>query len=1178
MPQSSDVTRAYQEDIRSARDRLLLLATQDWSVVRQSDIDGSFAPWRTTMVAATQSAVRAALTATEKYLTEYLDEPFSIDAEKYMPTDVELARRFERAPITMKVAVGQRRSDDEVMTFGLNRALQVIRDVVTAIPAQALGDQIAANRRVVGWLRVTWGTCSFCAAKSNKSVSGSGNAMSRHPNCQCVSEPVTYRQLRRFDDSRSIEEARLSAGLSREFPGGPRWAEEYQAMRSNANRLSKRGQSAEAKKINDAADVSYKQMIQDQNQFYREVFQYRQPLTGTQYGKFAAEREAFQVNEVRMLRMNNELRMNPDRVPDEFSEMVRGIDAMIDESQVTEQITVYRGMTVTDKMIEDLSPRVGSKLDEIFKPGAEITDPAFMSADMEASVARGFAKQRGATPDTEVLFRIQLDKGQDAVAVGHGEVVLPRGTSLKVLRTEQRDGYLQVDVVAQPTALRPHAFPKQKEFDTKAPDWFEKNKPTTDDQKARAARGEAISTEETHARVLPSGKVQYSEERVRTVHDPFIDDLLKDGVAREDTRVTFMGGGAGSGKGSIQGMIDTRAGTVKVDPDAVKQVIPEFKSVGADTSEKAAGSFVHEESSQVAKEAMARSIDSGFDTVLDGTGNGSINGLATKVEKARDGGGERVVAEYVTIDTEEALARAAWRATNEFMPKDGNAAELAAWSAREPMKFTGPKSPDFGRGVADNIVRGTHESVSRVLPKAVDQGLFDEVRLWDNMTPLGEPPKLVMSQKDGVTTIHDRVKWESFLRKDPDYEANSWAAPRGTKFVDDVMPEPPATVPKLDFVKPPELDNLAINQARSEARQLEEAAGGGMAGSSTIARGSYEARQAGAPPASTKVWKSSEAEKIWEAANRQVADFREAERNFMSRVFEQQGEARPQQLYDDLRAASGGSSVETNKLLREIGTKDFAAGDTRANEQLRLVGLLDKELQAARVREPIELFRGVAVSSDQLPEFQVGRAFIDSGYQSAALTKQNALEYAGLRSSESLSEKVIYRIQLRGGESGANIEGDEILLPRNLEFKVVKVEKKSGLLGSDLEMQKAASSINASDEALALLKGTKFEPLVIPPKEWTEVTVRVVEKRDPAPLGPQPPPSAPAIITPESASRRAGAGSDVSIEEKLGTVEKPLDQRAELVTKMEIHASRYGTSGQKYKKMQQELDAFGSLS
>lgn len=235
-----------------------------------------------------------------------------------------------------------------------------------------------------------------------------------------------------------------------------------------------------------------------------------------------------------------------------------------------------------------------------------------------------------------------------------------------------------------------------------------------------------------------NGQTRYTPERIRQVHDPFIRENLRDGISYGDDQVvTFMGGGPASGKGSIQqtGQLTFRKGTVVVDPDEAKLIIPEYAEQVA-VGNKRAAQYVHEESSDLAKRLMAESIDNGFDTVLDGTGDSGYEKFAGKVQKARQQGANRVVAEYVTVDTDEAVRRAIKR------------------------------GQETGRDVPEDVIRKTHEQVSRVFPEAAEKNLFDELRLYDTN---GDTPVLIYEKIDGAEKILDPVKYDNFLRKNPDY-------------------------------------------------------------------------------------------------------------------------------------------------------------------------------------------------------------------------------------------------------------------------------------------------------------------------------------------------------------------------------------------------------------------------
>ena len=75
------------------------------------------------------------------------------------------------------------------------------------------------------------------------------------------------------------------------------------------------------------------------------------------------------------------------------------------------------------------------------------------------------------------------------------------------------------------------------------------------------------------------------------------------------------------------------------------------------------------------------------------------------------------------------------------------------------------ESSSFGRQVDEKVIREITSDVARTMPEAMEQGLFDEVRLWNTDVPKGGTPTLIMEHVDGITTIVDRPLWDAFLRR-----------------------------------------------------------------------------------------------------------------------------------------------------------------------------------------------------------------------------------------------------------------------------------------------------------------------------------------------------------------------------------------------------------------------------
>ena len=132
------------------------------------------------------------------------------------------------------------------------------------------------------------------------------------------------------------------------------------------------------------------------------------------------------------LAMNRGLRSG--RAP---SAQVKQIEAMVATGRVEMDTNVYRG-TVLPKAIH-----------ENLVVGATFTDLAFQSTDMDKSTATFYAEARaknGATGDT-VMSRIRLKRGDTALEVGYGEVVLQRGTTMKITsRSVNDNGVILLDM------------------------------------------------------------------------------------------------------------------------------------------------------------------------------------------------------------------------------------------------------------------------------------------------------------------------------------------------------------------------------------------------------------------------------------------------------------------------------------------------------------------------------------------------------------------------------------------------------------------------------------------------------------------------------------------------------------------------------------------------------------
>jgi len=227
----------------------------------------------------------------------------------------------------------------------------------------------------------------------------------------------------------------------------------------------------------------------------------------------------------------------------------------------------------------------------------------------------------------------------------------------------------------------------------------------------------------------PDGK--WTPERT-ALHDKIVAEY-KQGKTPVDNPVSYMmGGGTAAGKSSLlrSGQVDIPKNTVKVDSDEIKAKLPEYQSMVAARDIKAAV-FVHEESSYLSKRIAAESSREGYNVMLDGTGDSSIESLRSKIGILR-GRGQEVVGVYATVPTDMAVARSVARAKK------------------------------TGRYVPEAFTRGCHSSVSKVVPAAIRERLFDKVFVYNTSE---RTPQKIFSSVGSRDIVHNQEGWDAFVAK-----------------------------------------------------------------------------------------------------------------------------------------------------------------------------------------------------------------------------------------------------------------------------------------------------------------------------------------------------------------------------------------------------------------------------
>lgn len=230
---------------------------------------------------------------------------------------------------------------------------------------------------------------------------------------------------------------------------------------------------------------------------------------------------------------------------------------------------------------------------------------------------------------------------------------------------------------------------------------------------------------------LFSRQGRYTQERA-VFQDNLIAGYLKPGSTNEGVSY-FMGGAPATGKSSIleTGVVKLPKGILVVDPDRIKALLPEYREM-VDRGNTLAAHKVHEESSTLSKQIVRNAAAQKLDIVADGVGDGSYESVVKKVEQQK-AAGKKVIAEYVTIDTETSVERATARAKAS------------------------------GREVPEDYIRAMHKEISKLVPRLAENGVFDELRLYNNEGARGSKPVLIFEQKGKKITVYNERLYKKFL-------------------------------------------------------------------------------------------------------------------------------------------------------------------------------------------------------------------------------------------------------------------------------------------------------------------------------------------------------------------------------------------------------------------------------
>lgn len=98
------------------------------------------------------------------------------------------------------------------------------------------------------------------------------------------------------------------------------------------------------------------------------------------------------------------------------------LDSIANKAALSEDTDMWRGAVLNRDQLDSLVP------------GAVMTDPAYASASVSRGVAEFYAGERHSGAGDTVIFRVRGKAGDSVIPVRNNEWVIPRGTSLRVIK------------------------------------------------------------------------------------------------------------------------------------------------------------------------------------------------------------------------------------------------------------------------------------------------------------------------------------------------------------------------------------------------------------------------------------------------------------------------------------------------------------------------------------------------------------------------------------------------------------------------------------------------------------------------------------------------------------------------------------------------------------------------
>lgn len=232
---------------------------------------------------------------------------------------------------------------------------------------------------------------------------------------------------------------------------------------------------------------------------------------------------------------------------------------------------------------------------------------------------------------------------------------------------------------------------------------------------------------------------EYTPER-KARHQQIINHFFANAKPAEGKpKAIFTAGGAASGKSSLAGQatpdrnLDVPEGAVYINPDDIKEMLPEYNELKRRGREDIAACATHEESSDLAKLMTALAMQQHYPIIVDGTGNSHVGKFGSKLQAAADNGYD-VEARYAHVPVDEALKRERIRAEK------------------------------TGRKVAEPLLRDQHKTVAQSYTQDVINRANVHVKVYSTVQR-GRPTLIAEKPAQQPLQVHDPEQYAQHVAK-----------------------------------------------------------------------------------------------------------------------------------------------------------------------------------------------------------------------------------------------------------------------------------------------------------------------------------------------------------------------------------------------------------------------------